>query len=127
MKSADLKPSDTISILPLFHNFKNVYDSNDIHKAAAKWIFQHFIKDPDKAALPHTVCGTKEEVREQQGKLATYFQGLNRPLTTYGSDNLIGDVKAKVTSFKQREGMSAVIYSDALCKMKLRNGCVNEE
>lgn len=76
-KSTNFKPSDPINMLSLLHNFKTACDRNLIHKGAAMWIFQHFIKDTPKAALAHRVSATKKDVPEQEEQLTTYCQSVS--------------------------------------------------
>lgn len=63
---------------------------------------------------------------EKGGKLTIYHQVVSYLLKTYATDHVIGKAeakaKARITSFKKRACMTAVCYSEALCKKALTCG-----
>lgn len=127
MKTANFKPSDPISLLPFLQNFKTACNSNGIHEEAAIKLFQHFMKDPAKSALVHSVCDTKEDDPQQDGKLTTHCQVVHYLLTTYATDDLIAEAEADINNFKEPKGISAVRYSKGLWEVALRCGRVTSK
>lgn len=100
IKSAKLKLSDAISILHSLHNLRTAYQSNFMNEVAAMRIFQHFMKDPAKAALAHNICATKKEDRQQEWTLTTNCDVVNYTPVTYSMDNFVANVGAKITNSK---------------------------
>lgn len=109
------------------HSFKTVCDSNDIYDGAALWLFQHFVKDPAKAALAHKVSTTKQGVPAWKRKLTTYGQVHNYLLVSYTIDDVTTVFTADVTSFKQLVEMSAARYSRLEWEKTVRCGPVYDE
>lgn len=110
MKSENSKPSDSITILFFLLDIRRAFDRNAIYECADMWLFQHFLKDPAKAALERIISGTKEEDPEQEESLTTYCQEINYLLATYATDDAISVSEADIISFKQQEGIFAVRY-----------------
>lgn len=91
------------------------------------WLNQHSMKDPANADLAHRGSATKEDVREKDRKLATYFQLVNSLLTKYATDNVLADEEAEIIHFRQTETLSVVRYSDVAREETIRRGCVDDE
>lgn len=118
---------ESISVLSFFHNFQTAWDSNGVHKRAAVWCFQPFMKEIAKATLSHIVCAAGGEERQSDGELTFYRQIVNCLLETYATDDVIAKIEADLTWFKRSESMTAITYTKVLCGEALPCDRVHDE
>lgn len=88
------------------------------------WRFQHFIKDPAKAALAHRVCAPGGEQHQLEGKLTSYCEIVSYLLETYATGDVTAEAETDITSFEQSENMTAIRYAEVLWEKALRCGRV---
>lgn len=81
-------------------------------------------KGPGKADLAKCVPSTKEDDRQEEKRLTTNCQLVNYLLASYTTDDIIVEVEANITNYKQLEALSAVSHSEVLCKKALLCGHV---
>lgn len=77
-------------------------------------LFQHFMKDPTKAARADGVCTTEKDEPHKEEKLNTYPQIVNSFVATYKTEDVLAEAQAGITEFKKPVYMPAGTYSEAL-------------
>lgn len=89
IKTATLKPSDLISVLPFQGIFRTACGTNSIRRGAAIRLFSHYTKKLDKSALQNPEIAEDKEDHKLERKLTTFYKMLTYFLRKYATDYIL--------------------------------------
>lgn len=71
-------------------------------------ILSHYLKEQAETALQHRTQVALSSHVHQEGYFTFYCQAVSYLLKTYSTDDVVAEAGASTTSFRQKEGVSAM-------------------